>query len=177
MGAALVTPNDDLAAAAEAVAQDVALFDQRGCLSPRIVGVAASMDGAAFAERLAGALAAWEVKVPSGAPLAADLGERVWYREVSAYVGRVYAAGSGYVGYFEHADQVPLPPAQRCVSVFSTTDLARCLAHVAPSLTVVASGDAALRRHLVELYPGARITQLGSMQCPPFDGPVDKRTL
>lgn len=175
MGAALVTAGDDLAVAAASVAQDVALFDQRGCLSPRIVGVAKDVDGPAFAERLASALAAFEAKVPSGTPLPADLGERVWYREVSAYLGRAYPAGAGYVGYFEQAEQVPLPPAQRCVSVFSAADVSRCLAHVSPSLTVIATNDPGLQASLAELYPGARITTLGLMQSLPFDGPVDRR--
>jgi Acyl-CoA reductase (LuxC) len=175
MGAAFVTASDSLEHAAREIATDVVTFDQRGCLSPRLVALGPGVDGVAFAAQLATELARWETQVPMGQSSRAEQGERTWYRSVAAYAGHVFDAGPGCVSYFPDPRQVPIPPALRCVSVFSPHDLARALEASAKLLTVVAADDSVLRQRLLESYPYARHVKLGAMQCPLFDGPVDRR--
>ena len=58
LGVAIVFASDEGAAAADALAQDVIAFDQRGCMSPRIVWVEGGLqDAEAFATELSDALA------------------------------------------------------------------------------------------------------------------------
>ena len=69
---ALVGPGADLAATARGLARDIALFDQRGCLSPH--AVFHTGDGVALADALAGALAELAHDWPPGPIEAAQAG-------------------------------------------------------------------------------------------------------
>jgi hypothetical protein len=73
------------------------------------------------------------------------------------------------------------PPTGRHIHVARVVhaeDVARLLAPHRGSITCIGvsekSSDAA---RLAPLAPGARILQLGNMQCPPLDGPVDLREM
>jgi hypothetical protein len=160
-------PND---AAAEAVAADIVPFDQRGCLSPRVVLVHGDeAEARAFAEALHRALTVAGARVPRGVLSPEERAASVRYRETMTLAGHVWdgpdhlvACGSSFV----------LPPAGRHV-------------HIAPLSRVLVESLAALEDHVTALGTDgaapslrlkyARVSALGAMQRPPFDGPVDLR--
>ena len=163
---------DDVADA-DALALDVALHDQRGCLSPHVVHVV----GAArrFAARLAAALDVVGARMPPGP---ASVGERAAARLHAADAewaprAAVLAGPGGTVIY----DDAPPPrtgPARRTVRVHPVDGPAAAWADVAPGAIecVGVSGIHveplvdALRDHGV-----ARICPVGRMQRPPLAWP------
>jgi acyl-CoA reductase-like NAD-dependent aldehyde dehydrogenase len=178
-GVAWVSRASDLASAAAALARDVVVFDQRGCLSPRLALVEG--DGARalrFAALLDGALGDLGRSVPRG-PLSA--GARA---EVSSFVALAQSAGEARVGRdhvvaFLEGPTALLPPAARAVTVVaapSNEAVARLMAPYFRYITAVGGdiGDDDAARPLGELA-GIRRSALGLMQKPPLDGPVDLR--
>ncbi|HVU05661.1 MAG TPA: acyl-CoA reductase [Polyangiaceae bacterium] len=170
-------PDDSLARDAEGVARDVVPFDQRGCLSPRIVLVQGSERSARrFAERLAASLAEWEERVPRGTLDDTERADAVRYRDTMLYSGELIPAGSGLVGV-DVSGGVVLPPTGRHVHVARPTDLAATAFTLARFVVAWAvSGPEPLRELAAAVFPEARGSALGSMQRPPLDGPVDGRT-
>lgn len=178
-GAALieeVRSETELAALLTALADDIALFDQRGCLSPRIVLVSAhSVSASTVASELAAALGKVELRVPRGRLTAHELGEIAKYRDTARFIGEVSAAGSGFVSMGPENSWL-LPPTGRNIHVLSTPDPISALTPYRPLLTTCAFAGAPTRREaLIRTLPGARICDFGYMQRPPFDGPVDRR--
>jgi len=97
---------DDVQAVAEAIARDVALYDQRGCLSPHVVWVAGDARG--FAVELVGALDAAEAALPMAeASLAERAAVRVALDEAEWQGATVLGAAAGAVVY----DPRPAPQA------------------------------------------------------------------
>lgn len=158
--------------------EDVVLFDQRGCLSPRAVLVQGdSARAIALAQALATALNAIEVAIPRGRLAAEELAEISRHRETASFVGEVLTAGLGYVSVGT-AEQFVLPPIGRNLHLMPTSDPLRALAGLRPMLTSCGfAGAPAMRTALQRALPGARVCSLGDMQRPPFDGPVDRREL
>ena len=172
------TKEADLDALLTRLAEDVALFDQRGCLSPRVVLVNA---GAGFARDVAKSLSLQleklQARVPRGHLEAAELAAIAAYRATASFTGEVFAAGLGFVSLGESATW-PMPPTGRNVHVLSTSDVTKSLSSLRPMLTSCAfAGSAQLRNALRAFLPGARVCSIGEMQSPPFDGPVDRREL
>jgi hypothetical protein len=175
------------AAQAVALARDTALFDQRGCLSPRLVLV--SGDGAAafaaaqqLAELLCGALAQLGTTLPRGQLSPDEHAEESWYRQCVACFAPLLDSGQGTVSVRDvsaselaSAAALLLPPVGRHLQVIPVAQLEPALLSLAPWLTSVSCDDAALRCRLEALLPRARVCELGRMQSPAFDGPVDRR--
>jgi hypothetical protein len=175
-GVALVEPSvtADLAAAAHAIALDTALFDQRGCLSPRLVCVVGTLEQArAVARALATALAALERDVPPGPSSPEEAAESRRAHDTATYAFETLAAGSSWLSV---GTQVVVAPPSRSLHVVSSTDPLLLLAPFARQITSLgASVSAPLYGELQQRFPGARLAKLGQMQRPALDGPVDRR--
>jgi hypothetical protein len=160
------------------LAVDVALFDQRGCLSPRVVLVNGQ---ASFARDIAKGLALeldeLQARVPRGRLQAPELAEISAYRDTASFTGEILAAGLGFVSLSENASFL-MPPIGRNVHVLTSTDTRQSLGALRPMITSCGfAGSAQHRSGLRAFLPGARICNVGDMQSPPFDGPVDRREL
>ena len=81
---------------AAALAEDVAVFDQRGCSSPRL-GLVLAEPGLArrFAEHTARALAELEVRIPRGELTADEAADERRFRDAAAFAFELFAAGQG----------------------------------------------------------------------------------
>lgn len=166
----------DLAADARAIALDAVTFDQRGCLSPRLVCV---LGDAARAKQLVDALAQalqrLNDELPPGAEGPEARAERRRYLDAATYAFDVVQAGASFVSLSLEA-RLELPPAGRNLHVASVSDPAASLSPLQRHLTSIAvQGPEALRGRLQRAFPGARTCELGAMQRPPLDGPVDLR--
>jgi hypothetical protein len=179
-----------LDAAARAIALDTARFDQRGCLSPRFVlALGEPSAAAAFGERLAASLAELERSLPVGRLDAGERAEARWWVECAACLGRTWRAGSGWVtlrepdtatsrresARREDAAALDVPPPGRHLEIIPIAQLDRAIDAFAPWLTSVGCSSVALEQRLARLSSHVRVTSLGHMQRPAFDGPVDRR--
>ena len=179
-------PDTSLHAAARAIAHDTVCFDQRGCLSPRFVLLLGDPHRIPrFGELLAQALAEAERSVPCGRFEPLEQQQITWYRECAACFGSVLAAGQGGVCVQLDAPELArlgasLPadalPSGRHLEVLAIDRLEAGLSALEPWLTTVGCADPGLERRASQVLPRARITRLGHMQTPPFDGPVDLRS-
>ncbi|WP_394832836.1 proline dehydrogenase [Pendulispora rubella] len=172
IGVAVITESADLDAAAEALADDVIAFDQRGCLSPRIAFVVAN--AAAFAEKLHAAITARELRVPRGELSSSERADAQRYADTVRFAGTLHAGRAHLVGV---AEPLLVPPSGRHLHVMpieATAALPVILAPLARSIVAIGLTDPA--PPIVSSLPGhARISALGRMQRPPLDGPVDRR--
>jgi len=174
-----------LAAAARAIARDTALFDQRGCLSPRFVlALGDPSAAAAFAERLAASMAQLERELPLGRLDASERAEARWWIECAACFGRTWAAGAGWVTLREpglvssRRDETAareVPPSGRHLEIIPIAQLEPAIDAFAPWLTSIGCSSVALEQRLASRSSHVRVTSLGYMQRPGFDGPVDRR--
>lgn len=167
MGVALVTANVDLATDARALADDVVIFDQRGCLSPRVV-LAAESIADDFADALHAALE--DSTIPRGAMSSEERAASKRYVSTMSYGGRILVGHSHAVGV---AKTLISCPAYRHVHVIATDDPAAAIAPIARGVTTVGSNDLDAAKRLAPSW--ARVARLGAMQRPPLDGPVDLR--
>ena len=166
-GAAL---NDELT---RNIALDTALFDQGGCLSPRVVCVVGSAEQAkTHAAALARALAAVERDLPPGPRGLEEAAEQRRSHDAAAYAFDLFEAGSGFVSV---SSNPVVPPARRNLHVCATANPVAALTPLAAHLTCIASNTEPLRTQLSAAFPGARNVPPGEMQRPPLDGPVDRR--
>lgn len=159
---------------AVALARDIAPFDQRGCLSPRLALVRGDERAAlAFSRLVAGTLAELAQRIPLGTLDDEERAEVLRYRDTLAYSGQLDAAGPGWVG----TGATPmLAPVGRNLHVTATASPETLLAPLAPVVAALGvAGSPELRASLALTFPGARLSELGAMQRPPLDGPVDRR--
>jgi hypothetical protein len=185
IGVAVVQPGpeserdvaEQMQAAASKLAQDVVPFDQRGCLSPRLAFVFGGPEAARdLATALAKELAGLQFTVPRGELSSDEAADVAWYRDTWLCAGELYPAGKGFVGLELEAERVLLPPVGRNVHVVHVTVLERALRPLGPAIVAAGLvGPRELRERLAALLPGARVSGLGAMQHPRFDGPVDRR--
>jgi hypothetical protein len=156
------------------LAEDTALFDQRGCLSPRLLLVVGSAELAReVAVELAAQLAAVETRIPRGRLEPQEMAEITAHCDTASYAGELFEAGLGFVS---SSASLSLPPVGRNLHVLAVRDALGSLASVADLVTSCAvHGDHALRASIAHALPGARVCDFGHMQRPPFDGPVDRR--
>jgi hypothetical protein len=68
-----------------------------------------------------------------------------------------------------------VPPAGRHLEIIPIAQLETAIDAFAPWLTSIGCSNVALEQRLATRSSHARVTSLGRMQCPPFDGPVDRR--
>ncbi len=174
--AAWATDSAQLTAWCAGLARDVGLFDQRGCLSPRLVFVEGSGGAERVAECLAEAMAAFEIAVPLGALSDAERAEVARFRQTLTYAGALSDAGSGTVGVLPSSSPETLPPAGRHVVVRAVNDARAALASLQRSVTTFAAlGSPDFTARLATELPHARRGEAGALQRPAFDGPVDRR--
>lgn len=174
MGVAVISNRADILVAADALAVDVAAFDQRGCLSPRVAFVRGDEAAAsAFAAALHERLGEWSRRVPRGSLSTQEHAEAARWRATVSFAGRLWTADDHAVGL---AATPTVPPAGRhvlVVPVSSREDLASELARLARHVVAVGTDDP--RERDASWPPNARLSALGQMQRPPLDGPVDRR--
>jgi hypothetical protein len=172
-GAVVLKPAAPEPIDSRALALDTALFDQRGCLSPRVVLVAGDEAvGRSIAASLASELAALEQELPPGARSNDEAAGERRARDAAAYAFELFEAGSGWVSV---GSTFQLPPAARCLHIVFAPDPLAQLAPFAAQLTCVAGQSQRDRVELARSFPRARVVALGDMQRPVFDGPVDRR--
>ena len=177
LGIALVGRQDDAASAAGSIAHDIIAFDQRGCLSPRVVLVDAPTDGVLAVAR-ALHLELERASVPRGRLDEDTLGQIALYRASAQAIGQVFSGQAHVVGVDLAPRGLALPPAGRVAHVIraDATTARTLLTPWAPYVTAIGADDAeALSTAVVALTPQARRSRLGLMQRPPLDGPVDLR--
>lgn len=179
MGIGLVLNADSpaLEEAARGFARDAVLFEQRGCLSPRVIGLHASVQSESFVRALVDALSRWGEQVPQPELGVEERADRNWYVNLARNAGDLHDLGPAGSVLFQRTRTEPLvaPPGRHLV-VFSDADpLARLGAFesLTTTLGVAASPDELLR--LQPVHAGVRVTAPGRMQQPRFDGPVDLR--
>lgn len=170
--------DSELAALVRGLAADIALFDQRGCLSPRVLLVHGDPQlSRDFSGALARELEHLEQSVPRGQLTGTEQSEIARYRDTAHFIGTVFEAGSGLVS-LGNTNTWLMPPSGRHIHVIATDDPIATLRPYRPLLTSCAfAGDPVLREALKRTAPGARWCSFGEMQRPPFDGPVDRREL
>jgi hypothetical protein len=161
--------------AADALARDVAAYDQRGCLSPH--AVLAQRGGACeprqFAGLLADALAALATSWPRGSLPADAAAAQLQWRGVAAATGELHVRDSCAVSY---ARDLPLrtSPGYRNVSVYDVADLAELRARLAPlSIQLKAIGIAGDAELAALRNAAPYVCALGAMQEPPLDAKLD----
>ncbi len=180
LGVALLDSEGSLDLAAERLAQDIIPFDQRGCLSPRVVVTLGELSrGEQCAQALASALERWGEKVPLGAMSDAERADRRRFLDTSAALGRAWEADSFAIALTDSSVSPLLCDAPRCVHVLSVPnerEFMSTLTPLTPWITCVGGSPRLLKERATELFPLARKAQLGEMQRPPLDGPVDLRT-
>lgn len=167
MGVALVTRGIDLERGARDLARDVVVFDQRGCLSPRVV-LAAESVADDFADALHAALE--DSPIPRGELSSEERAASSRYVSTMSYGGRVLVGQAHAIGV---ARTLIACPAYRHVHVVATDDPAAVLGPIARGVTTVGSDDLDAAKRIAPRW--ARIAALGAMQRPPLDGPVDLR--
>jgi len=167
-----------LRAIADAIASDTTAFDQRGCLSPRIVLVQAELPMAReLAQALAAALATRENVIPRGQLSDDERAEIVRFRDTLCVAGEVFPAGCGCVSFELQPLAWFLPPVGRVLHVKPTGNAIEAARAESAQLTTIGVADptsdyaARVRR----AFPGARLAAIGHMQRPRLDGPVDLR--
>jgi hypothetical protein len=171
-----VETGEELDRAAAALAEDVVLFDQRGCLSPRLaLFVGDSGSARRFAERTSHALADLEQRIPRGTLSADEAADERRFRDSAAFAFELFAAGSGAVTLDVHANHWVVPPLGRNLHVAGVGDLHGLAALESSIVALGAAAPAVLIDELRALLPRARVSSLGSMQRPRLDGPVDRR--
>jgi len=177
IGVAVITRAADAGTASKALAPDVVAFDQRGCLSPRVVVVEGDD---VYAESVASALydelESWGKQVPRGALLPDERAAARRWLDTLSFGGRVWSGAHDVVALAPTGAPLMLPPPGRHVCVAAAASLQEAAAWLAPAARfVVAIGTDDPTRVAQFVPPHARLSPLGRMQCPPLDGPVDRR--
>jgi hypothetical protein len=176
IGVAVVDARHGTRETARALALDVVPFDQRGCLSPRaVVFVGTDAEANAYAELVARELALFAEKIPLGTLGEDEAADTTRFREAITVAGLAVAAGPGWVGVGARDALVVAPVGRNLAVAPSGAPEALLTAHGASIAALGLSVSPELERELRAALPLARPSPLGSMQRPPFDGPVDRR--
>jgi acyl-CoA reductase-like NAD-dependent aldehyde dehydrogenase len=179
-GLAVVTESDTIDEAAHSIARDVVPFDQRGCLSPRIVAVEGDAHRArAVVAALDRALADSAGRIPRGKLSDEELRELESYTRLMRASGEVTVGTSHVIGLDPEPSSLWLGPGCRALHVVPVLadTITALLAPLAPAVASLGSNASTpLMNRITAACPGARRSPLGHMQRPAFDGPVDLRT-
>jgi acyl-CoA reductase-like NAD-dependent aldehyde dehydrogenase len=167
----------DATGVAEGIALDVALHDQRGCLSPHVVWIEEDrgLAARAFAERLAAALDTVATRLPPGP---ADLQDRAATRlgraEAEWAAGTQVWAGRGGTVVYEEAPSLGATSGRRTVHVHPLPTSAALPGVLPPGLVEcvgLAGLDGAMLAGSLCGRGVSRICRVGSMQRPPLAWP------
>lgn len=166
------TPVEDAVAG---LASDVVAFDQRGCLSLRVLFVEG---GAARAEEVGRALhrALNTTKIPRGELTREERAESVRFSDTMTMVGEVLTGHAHVVAVAPADAPAIVPPSGRHVLVryaLRDAELSASLTPLAKWVCAFGTDDVARAKALGP--PHARFTALGRMQRPRLDGYVDLR--
>ncbi|MEZ4262054.1 MAG: acyl-CoA reductase [Polyangiaceae bacterium] len=176
MGVAWVPPDADIAAAARALARDVVPFDQRGCLSPRMALVCGEERASELAQRLHDELEALSASVPRGPLPSEERAASGRYVATMTYACSVLVGSQHAVGLGPLGAPLVLPPVYRHVHVAPCRDAEHARELTRPFERAVISVGAHSREAAGQIAPAwARRAELGRMQRPQLDGPVDLR--
>lgn len=167
----------DLERAARALSFDVCAFDQRGCLSPRILLIDGSR---AFAESVCDALVTEldrrELEIPRGELTSDEQADARWHSDTIRFVGSFAPAGKGLVFLDPETDRMILPPVGRYLSVTVARDVLPLVKRLGDRITTVGLFEGGnLEGILREAIGERRFVDVGEMQKPALDGPVDLR--
>jgi hypothetical protein len=179
MGVAFVDVSTECERAAYAIAEDVVVFDQRGCLSPRVVlveGDASRVDE--VAEALSARLGTLATAVPRGRLDESEKRDAARYVATMAFAGRVRKGDAYAVGVGGVESAIVIPPTGRHVHVLGVSgcEAARTLlAPLARFIVTIGCDDPTKGQALLADPARVRVSRLGRMQRPPLDGPVDAR--
>ncbi|MFO0664430.1 MAG: acyl-CoA reductase [Polyangiaceae bacterium] len=169
-GVAYVGPDADLDQSAARIADDIVLFEQRGCLSPRVTFVEGPTARASeFARFLVRRLESHPV--PRGHVSEEEEAEIRSFARTAEVVGELFEGKGVRVAACDTFASPLIAPNGRNMYVASMAAAeGDPLGSIAPFVTVLGSD------HDVPWRPrGARLAPLGRMQSPPLDGPVDMR--
>ncbi|MBK9261546.1 MAG: proline dehydrogenase [Polyangiaceae bacterium] len=180
IGIAVIGASVDIGSAANALARDVVVFDQRGCLSPRFAFVEGdAVRAEVFALALHEALGRLAERYPRGVMDSGLQAEMAQYRATMQAIGSYWSHSSHAVGLDPAPRALVLPPAARFVHVVPA-NVQNIEALLSPWIRyVTAAGmddEGELASAILKLVPNARVSRLGCMQRPLLDGPVDRRT-
>lgn len=181
LGAAVCSfsePGDaELNEVADRLVTDIALFDQRGCLSPRVCVVQATAPVIQrFASAVRDGLERIEARIPRGRLEPAELADARRHADTWTYAGAYLEASAGGVSVDLDANTITLSPVGRFMHCVRSDDACASLGPLRTALTTIGvHGDPDLRGRIGGAFPDARIARVGSMQRPPLDGPVDLR--
>lgn len=162
---------------ADKLAQDVIAFDQRGCLSPRLLLLES---GDEFCTQLVGELTAslrgWEQAVPRGQLNDDEAADAFRYCQTMRYVAQTIELSPGLLVLDPEPERIFIPPVGRHLHITRTGDPLARLQELAPRLTCVGffHSEHLIGQCLQALGP-RRYVDLGQMQKPALDGPVDLR--
>ncbi|MDQ3033674.1 MAG: hypothetical protein M3Y87_14745 [Myxococcota bacterium] len=168
-----------LAQVADRIALDVALYDQRGCLSPHFVLVepGAKIPAAELARVLSErALAGLARTLPRG-PLPVHVGaQQVQWRGVGMTRGELFE-GDGWAVTYEGDAPLRLSPGWRNVAVHDAADLGARLAPFGAHLKALGiAGALEVRWSIARALPpplAPRVSEIGAMQTPGLLAAVD----
>jgi hypothetical protein len=164
--------------AARDLAADIAPFDQRGCLSPRLLlflGTAA--EARVFAALLAEELEAVAERIPRGRLEPDEAAEIALFRDTFAYAGELLAAGPGFVA-LSPDERLEPAPVGRNLLISPALDREAALSALRSEVTAIGvAARESLHGTIAQLLPRARRCALGTMQRPPLDGPADRRNV
>src|SRR6185369_3056545 len=120
-------------------------------------------------------------EVPRGLLAEEERQAEALYRRTLEAVGRCHGGASFTVGTDIAPRALLLPPPGRNVHVAlarEPDDALRLLVPIAAALTCVGlAGERSLGDGVLSVAPRARVLELGKMQSPPLDGPVDLRDM
>jgi hypothetical protein len=179
VGVAAVTETANLGDAARALADDVVVFDQRGCLSPRVVLVLGrEIRGDEFIAQLGACLADLAERVPRGRLDATERRDAARYIETMSFAGRLVRGADFVVALAPAGGPLLLAPTGRHVHAVVARDLVEArelLRPIAPLVVGLGCDDEGVGAALLAPSARVRLSRLGRMQAPPLDGPVDLR--
>jgi hypothetical protein len=176
----VIASSEVIVAHADAIWRDVVVFDQRGCLSPRVVfALGANVGADVVARALLDAGASIARDAPAAPIDARDAASIALALDLAAMSGDVIRAAHGVVATIDAAatEKLVLLPARRMLVVYAAADLAAVIARLggAAALVTCVATEGALSSEVTTAFRLARVCSFGRMQRPPFDGPVDLR--
>lgn len=175
LGAGLVLRRGQERQSAAGFARDAVLFEQRGCLSPRVIALSSECVLGEFTLALAEELTQWAARAPAPELSADERADRLWHANVSESVGEYRSLGAAGSITIQHDAVVPaVPPPGRNLVVCQSDDPIALIASLGNVLTCLGV-DAESMSELIARFPGVRVVTPGKMQTPHFDGPVDLR--
>jgi hypothetical protein len=167
----------ELGAATESLARDIVAFDQRGCLSPRMLLIEGSRPFAeSVCDLLVESLGRLEQTVPRGTLSDEERADALWHESTITFVGSSVRAGQGMVFLDPVKDRLLVPPVGRYMHVSVTDNVLPLLESLGDKLSTVGLfNPGPLEGLLREKIGDRRYVEVGQMQKPAFDGPVDLR--